>query len=136
MVSQDFREKVFRFVVLEHVRQGDVHWDLMLQLPDRELLATWQIRMNPAQWAGCHAPIPALQLPDHRFMYLDYEGEISGGRGAVSRVDLGDFKLRRLEEEQINLFLRGQKLHGIFTLRRWLGDANESHWWELQYEHT
>jgi hypothetical protein len=126
MVWQDFKEKVFRFVVLEHVRQEGVHWDLMLQLPDRKLLATWQIRMNPAQWRERLAPIPALQLPDHRLIYLDYQGKISGGRGVVTRVDDGFFELRLLEDGRMELVLRGQKLHGLFILCRVSGKAGDA----------
>jgi hypothetical protein len=32
------------------------------------------------------------RLPDHRRVYLDYEGPISGGRGEVVRVEAGTFR--------------------------------------------
>ena len=68
-----------RFVVLEHVRPEDRHWDLMLESGDA--LATWALKHSP----DSAQPIAAEQLPDHRLAYLDYEGPISGGRGAVTR---------------------------------------------------
>jgi hypothetical protein len=35
------------------------------------------------------APFLATRLPDHRSLYLDYEGEVSQGRGHVERVASG-----------------------------------------------
>lgn len=35
---------------------------------------------------------PVRRLPNHRTAYLEYEGEISGGRGEVERVMAGDFQ--------------------------------------------
>jgi len=37
------------------------------------------------------APTPIVRTPDHRAMYLDYEGPISGNRGTVRRVDAGSW---------------------------------------------
>ncbi len=116
MVWQDFKQNVLHFVVLKHVRDADTHWDLMLQMPDKELLATWRIRVAPSLWIGHFGPIPAWQLPDHRMEYLHYEGEISGGRGRVSQVDGGVLELIAYNDQEINFILRGRMLHGRFAL--------------------
>ena len=71
-----------RFVLLEHVWNG-VHWDLMLE--HGEVLRTWAI--DSPVVAG--RDLPARALADHRRLYLDYEGEISGDRGHVRRIDTG-----------------------------------------------
>jgi hypothetical protein len=42
-----------------------------------------------------HKGIAAIALPDHRLHYLDFEGEISGGRGKVTRIARGSFELIR-----------------------------------------
>ena len=118
MVWQDFNQKVFRFAVLKHVRQTDIHWDLLLQLPDRPLLATWQIRMEPGRWEREFQPIPAFELPDHRLMYLDFQGDISGGRGHVTHIDGGTMEIFRGEENFIDCRLQGQLLHGSLQLMR------------------
>ena len=118
MVWQDFNQKVFRFAVLKHVRQTDIHWDLLLQLPDRPLLATWQIRLEPGRWEHEFQPIPAFELPDHRLMYLDFQGEISGDRGHVAHIDGGTMEIVRGEENFIDCRLQGQLLHGWLKLMR------------------
>ena len=67
-----------RFVVLEHAWNG-THWDFLLE--DGPALRAWAL----------DAPIvrgqtqPARSLPDHRLVYLEYEGPISGDRGVVRR---------------------------------------------------
>src|SRR5262249_5609576 len=65
-----------RFVLLEHTWNG-VHWDLMLERDG--VLRTWAIDAPVVSGRD----LPARSLGDHRLVYLDYEGEISGGRGRV-----------------------------------------------------
>ncbi len=134
MVWQDFNQKVFRFAVLKHVRETDIHWDLLLQLPLRPLLATWQIRRNPAQWEHELQPIPALAIPDHRLIYLDFQGEISGGRGHVTRIDGGKVEISRVDEDVMEFCLHGQLLRGHWHLTH---DSNPdpavSQHWHLRF---
>ena len=134
MVWQDFNQKVFRFAVLKHVRQTDIHWDLLLQLPDRPLLATWQIRVDPAAWKRQLHAIPAIAISDHRLIYLDFQGEISGDRGHVTHTDGGLFKLLRAEENFISGYLQGRNLNGLLTLTRMKNAAPEAlQHWQLEF---
>ena len=134
MVWQDFNEKVFRFAVLKHVRQTDIHWDLLLQLPDRPLLATWQIRLDPAVWSSQFQAIPAMAIPDHRLIYLDFQGQIPGDRGHVTRVDGGILNLQRVEENAIRGNLRGHDLNGPLILTRAKsGCADVLKQWQLKF---
>ena len=61
------------------------HWDLLLEHPTGfgEKLLAFAAPTPPEEWG--HA-IVVEQLPDHRFVYLDYQGPVSGNRGSVSRV--------------------------------------------------
>src|SRR5690242_15495503 len=74
-----------RFVILEH-DYPERHWDLMFEAGP--VLKTWRL-------AGCPRPggvaVEAEESFDHRPIYLDYEGPVSGGRGTVTRRDAGDF---------------------------------------------
>ena len=99
------------FVLLEH-DHPTLHWDFMLEGPTA--LRTWRLAQVPEQ-AGV---IEAEQLPDHRVAYLDYEGPVSGDRGAVIRVDRGEF--RGVEDcvDRIIIELSGQQLRGIAELQR------------------
>lgn len=61
------------------------HWDLMVENGDS--LLTWELKALPeAVTGGQPLPWPARRLPDHRCVYLEYEGMLSGGRGQVDRV--------------------------------------------------
>lgn len=100
-----------RFVLLEHVWNG-THWDLMLEAEG--VLRTWAI--DAPILAGVE--LPAQALPDHRMTYLDYEGEISGGRGTVRRIDAGQYTARVWTDAQVIVELSGAQLAGTAELRR------------------
>src|SRR5262249_60311740 len=73
-----------RFVVLIHNHPA-LHWDLMLE--KQAALRTWRLARPPDAAGSIHAE----ELPDHRQAYLDYEGPVSGDRGAVRRLARGEF---------------------------------------------
>jgi hypothetical protein len=110
------------FVLLHHVLSDKVHflsdtehWDLCL---DRgETLATWQVLRDPRTTPDktTHS-WPARRLADHRRVYLEYEGPISGDRGNVRRVDQGTWEA--LEQGPINWVVRldGTALKGVYRL--------------------
>ncbi|MGC8625097.1 MAG: DNA polymerase ligase N-terminal domain-containing protein [Phycisphaerae bacterium] len=134
MVWQGYGQKNIRFAILKHVRDSDVHWDLLLQNPDHPRLATWQIRIEPVAWQS--RAIVAIRLPDHRAVYLDYEGEISSGRGRVTRVDGGLIELLRYDPQRIETVLHGQLLQGALTLIRAADTPTFSDQWTLQWTVT
>lgn len=75
-----------RFVILRHEVSGAVHFDLMLEIPGQEKLRTLQLAKWPlAPGESC----PSTELAPHRAEYLDYEGEVSGNRGTVTRIAQG-----------------------------------------------
>ena len=98
-----------RFVVLKHTQPAsqiplsrrqylagdgppsdsvDVHYDLMLESEGG--LLTFALPQAPS--IG-HPTLPAIGLPLHRADFLEYEGPVSGDRGAVKRVMSGTFSL-------------------------------------------
>ncbi len=54
---------------------------------------------------------PPRPWPDHRSSYLDYEGPVSGNRGAVSRWDAGTFQWERNTAREIVVRLDGKVTH-------------------------
>jgi hypothetical protein len=90
-----------RAVLLAHTPTGEAeHLDLLLAPPldpsepaarpgdDERVCATWRLPAGaPLGEAG--RSIEAERLPDHRALYLTYEGAMSGGRGTVRRVATG-----------------------------------------------
>ncbi len=80
-----------------------------------DVLRTWALADQPEP-AGMSCL--AEKLADHRLIYLDYEGEISGGRGAVSRLDGGDYAAVSGDESGVAVRLNGALLKGTATLAR------------------
>ena len=104
----------YRFVILHHQTPMDDHWDIMLEADSA--LITWSIPPQSPAGAGSIGATfvcSATRLPDHRKYYLDYEGEITGNRGMVSRIDAGTY-------EQIapyKYLLYGMKFSGELTVK-------------------
>src|SRR5262245_1840233 len=105
-----YNSRMPRFVILEHDHPV-LHWDLMLE---REgVLRTWRLTEAPVG----PAPVAAEALFDHRLVYLDYEGPVSGNRGVVRRWDRGTYSLLN-ENDGLTLRLDGEQLTGIFRLHQ------------------
>jgi hypothetical protein len=100
-----------RFVLLEHRWRG-VHWDLMLEQGDT--LRTWAIDAPIVP----EVELPARSLADHRRIYLEYEGEVSGGRGSVRRLDEGTFTVIDWRDDRVRVMLAGDQLVGEAELRQ------------------
>ena len=100
-----------RFAVLAHDYPAP-HWDLFLQAGP--VLRSWRL----LQTLGPGAPVPAEPAADHRLLYLDYEGPVSGGRGSVTRIDAGDFVWEADESDTVAVRLAGTRFRGRLDLRR------------------
>jgi hypothetical protein len=100
-----------RFALLSHDSPRGLHYDFFLEAGD--VLKTWALPRLPE--AGVETECEAL--PDHRPLYLDYEGPISGGRGTVLRWDCGQFLVQSWDDREIQVELRGEKLAGRVVLR-------------------
>lgn len=77
-------EPLPRYVVLLHKGIPEPHFDLMFEWRSGSDLVT--LRLN--EWPITPRTLQE-RLPDHRRLYLDYEGPISGGRGEVRRITSG-----------------------------------------------
>lgn len=108
-----------RFVVLRHDPGdgGPVHWDLLLELCDSVKLASWSFP-EPPLLDG----IAGEKRFDHRAVYLEYEGEISGNRGIVTRWDNGtfapDLNCNDIASGRVELVFSGDILQGLRVLEQ------------------
>jgi hypothetical protein len=93
-----------RFTIAKHSGspEGD-HFDLLLE--SGEALRTWRF-----QAAHFDTPQPAKQLKDHRKKYLDYQGEISGGRGRVAVHETGEYAVDVWSDKVVQIAVTGGKL--------------------------
>ena len=107
-------EMPLRFVLLEHRTTADLHWDLMVEQAGQDTLVTWRLLADPLR-NDC---VRAESIGRHRKVYLDYEGEISGGRGSVRRVDRGTVEWRNVSDDNATLALSGERLRGEFEFMR------------------
>lgn len=88
-------------VLLKHtLADGSFHYDWMFArsvyaADDSRDLVTF--RVSDRVDRPIADPVRAERLPDHRAIYLRFEGDIGGGRGAVSRVAQGECSIDRDE---------------------------------------
>lgn len=104
-----------RFAILCHDHPF-LHWDFLLE--QGESCRTWRL-FDPPDSPG---DIPAEAIADHRLMYLDYEGPVSGHRGTVTRWDAGTFEWIVNGGEVVEVRLAGHKWTDLARLVR-TGDA-------------
>jgi hypothetical protein len=94
-----------RYVILAHDHPAP-HWDFMLE--SGPVLRSWRLADLPR--AG--GTVPATATFDHRLLYLDYEGPVSGGRGQVARWDTGSFSWQQQASDRVVVLLQGRQLQG------------------------
>jgi hypothetical protein len=114
-----------RHAILRHEHPEGVHWDLLLEFG--AVLRAWALAEPPGEVAEGDA----RSLPDHRPLYLDYEGPISGGRGRVTRWDRGVYDLEAQSDDQWTVVLSGDVYTGRATLRRLPGEPGR---WRVSWE--
>lgn len=104
-----------RFALLRHEMPENTgresHFDLMLE-SEGELL-TWAIDKIPSG----SVVAKATQLANHRIDYLHYEGDISGNRGSVRRLDHGTYRMIARSEALFQIHIKGARLSGFLELR-------------------
>ena len=87
-----------RFAVLRHEGVPTPHFDLLVDVDGVSPLATWRSDAWPIV-----APLTLLRQPDHRRIYLDYQGPLSANRGQVTQVDAGQCRLAQLSVDHWQL---------------------------------
>jgi hypothetical protein len=123
-----------RYVVQQHFRdEEDWHFDLMLEAAGA--LVTFSSHTPPE--AREALPCLVRHLGDHRLAYLEYEGEISGGRGWCRIHDRGSLEWLEPTDpsllpsaDEIRIRLAGEKADGTFQLVR--EPASGTDYWRLR----
>jgi hypothetical protein len=108
-----------RSVLLRHdLPDGSWHLDWLIERAERlggeagdRTVMTFRLDRRPDEIAES---IEAEEMPDHRRLYLDYEGVIAGGRGSVSRVAEWRCEVLHVTPNEIHVRLEGDS--GAVTL--------------------
>ncbi len=98
-----------RFVILAHDWPAP-HFDLLLEAGP--VLKAWRLLAEPE----VGVTVPAEPNYDHRLLYLDYEGPLSGDRGSVARWDAGTYEGELRDEWTVTL--NGGRVSGVGRMRR------------------
>lgn len=107
-----------RFAILTHDHPF-WHWDLLLEAG--EACRTWRLLSSP----DSEGPIIAEAIPNHRLMYLDYEGPVTGNRGTVTRWDGGEMVWITATSTYVHVLVQGTRWPGRLSLH--LTDRQD-HW--------
>ncbi len=100
-----------RYVILQHESSRGLHYDFMLEWG--AVLKTWELLEAPLSGGE----VRARPLPDHRLLYLDYEGALSENRGRVTQWDRGTYEFISESAAGWQISLTGIKCRGLLTLR-------------------
>lgn len=106
-----------RFAILSHDHPFP-HWDFLLE--DGDACKTWRLLTEPSP----NRAVPAEQIADHRLLYLDYEGPVSGDRGTVTQFDAGCFEWLRRRDNAMLIALYGKRIEGGCTI----GTPGDGRW--------
>lgn len=116
-------------VLLHHQTPPDLsppvasHLDWLLENPldPQGPLLCWRVVIPCDQWAA-RGQVELIRISDHRRSYLQFEGELTGGRGSVKRVDQGIAKVLDWTETGGTLELTLSQFTGRVALRATAGD--------------
>lgn len=122
-LKEEAKVSISPFVILHHTGhisqdRGD-HWDWLIRFPDYFLaelaprmqanqeaqihgLLTFASENHPSQWTSGSQ---FWRLSPHRMEYLQYQGEVSKGRGNVKRIAFGELQWIFLSDFQLQFRL-------------------------------
>jgi len=103
-----------RFAIQEHCKRKTRHFDLMLESGD--VLKTWSFAKPLTAYRSNLSIQPIKLLPNHRMIYLSYEGAISRGRGTVKIWDTGIYRYVIWKNNFKVIAVQGQKIVGYFII--------------------
>jgi hypothetical protein len=122
-------------LLLHELADGSSHYDWMVEVPGGTVavggagLMTFRVAVR-IDGDGVKG-FSAERLGDHRAVYLDYEGPISGGRGRVARVAAGEVEgVRECGCGRVEVCGRWSGEGGAWGERgAWVGVPVGRKWW-------
>ncbi|GAB5495032.1 MAG: hypothetical protein Phyf2KO_01120 [Phycisphaerales bacterium] len=115
---------VKRAVILRHtLPDGSWHHDWLVQRSANPTDPVPSFRTGHAR-PDNPGSFDAEQIGDHRALYLDYEGEVTGGRGEVARLVTGEVLSATWSRDHIGLEIRFQNKKIVY-----MGEVLDSGRW-------
>lgn len=113
-----------RFVIQEHSKRKTRHFDLMLESRPTGrsygrasgVLKTWSFAKPLKDYTSNPVVINVTALPDHRLIYLTYEGKISRGRGSVRIWDKGVYEIVSWGDNRKIVRVQGGRITGYLVI--------------------
>ena len=101
------------YVIQKH-NASRLHYDFRLEL--NGVLKSWAVPKEPPIEKGIKRL--AVQVPDHKKSYANFEGEITEGygKGTVEIWDNGTYELVEKDDKKIVVNIHGKKLNGEYVL--------------------
>jgi len=106
-----------RIYVIQKHAASHLHYDLRLEKDG--VLKSWAIPKEPPTVKGIKRL--AVQTEDHPIEYANFEGVIPEGEygaGTVEIWDRGTFDIEKWEDDEIVIYIHGEKLKGRYCLIR------------------
>lgn len=102
-------------VVLEHTRAGEnTHFDWLIDQDGVSPLISFRTHTNPLDGP---AEFRCERAPDHRRAYLEFEGELSGGRGSVRRGARIEIECFESDDDGLSIMVRARHVGSVITWR-------------------
>lgn len=119
------------------VASGPVHWDWLFETDDQAGSESHTLRTFASDELAIarlenEIRVEAIELPPHRRLYLDFEGDIGQNRGVVHQVATGMFEAKTMTEDRLECMLipgRVNQLGGLLPAR--LAIEREKGQWRL-----
>lgn len=92
-----------RYVILHHLGIETPHFDVLIETSEDSSLSAWRL----GRWPPADGDI-ATPLPDHRRIYLTFQGPISNNRGHIKRVAEGVCDIQHHSPDQLVVLLDGK----------------------------
>jgi hypothetical protein len=93
-------ETRLRYAVLRHEGVDQPHFDLLFETSPGSMLQTWRLPAWPLVQVE-----EATRIRDHRPAFLAYQGQLTGDRGHVMRVDEGTCTLDAAAQRRLVVHL-------------------------------
>jgi len=104
------------YVIQKHLASR-LHYDLRLE--EGGVLKSWALPKEPPEAVGLKRL--AVEVEDHPLGYENFEGTIAEGEYGAGKVEIwdkGSYQVLAASDNLKEVLIKGQKLHGVYTLVR------------------